>query len=282
MSEKLLTIGMATYDDYDGVYFTIQALRLYHLLGLENNIEFIVLDNNPNGKHAESVKKFINNSVKGKYIEYSENTSSFNKYKIVEHATGKYVLILDCHIILQPNAINNLLYYFKEHQDCKDLIQGPLLYDSLNYVSTHFAPKWSGAMYGTWATNEEKLKLNEPFEIEMQGMGLLAFERKNWPKINQNFRGFGGEEGYISEKFKINGGKNICLPQLKWAHRFDRPNGVPYKNIIEDRVWNYFLGWYEIYRDENHPFIVSMIEYFNKEYPKIDTDSIKQKIKSLF
>ena len=26
----ILTIGMATYDDYDGVYFTTQAIRLYH------------------------------------------------------------------------------------------------------------------------------------------------------------------------------------------------------------------------------------------------------------
>ena len=25
-----LTVGMTTYDDYDGVYFTLQALRLYH------------------------------------------------------------------------------------------------------------------------------------------------------------------------------------------------------------------------------------------------------------
>ena len=25
-----LTIGMATYDDFDGVYFTIQSLRLHH------------------------------------------------------------------------------------------------------------------------------------------------------------------------------------------------------------------------------------------------------------
>jgi hypothetical protein len=30
MNNKLLTIGMATYDDYDGVYFTLQSLRMYH------------------------------------------------------------------------------------------------------------------------------------------------------------------------------------------------------------------------------------------------------------
>ena len=29
-SRQKLCIGMATYDDYDGVYFSVQAIRLYH------------------------------------------------------------------------------------------------------------------------------------------------------------------------------------------------------------------------------------------------------------
>ena len=41
MSKKL-TIGMATYDDYDGVYFSIQAIRMYHPEILKD-IEFINL-----------------------------------------------------------------------------------------------------------------------------------------------------------------------------------------------------------------------------------------------
>ena len=45
---KKLTIGMATYDDYDGVFFSLQALRLYQLEGIaEEDVEFIVIDNNP-------------------------------------------------------------------------------------------------------------------------------------------------------------------------------------------------------------------------------------------
>ena len=37
-----LTIGMATYDDFNGVYFTLQALRLYHEL---EDVELLVVDN---------------------------------------------------------------------------------------------------------------------------------------------------------------------------------------------------------------------------------------------
>ena len=38
---NFLTIGMPTYKDFDGVYFTIQALRMYHDL---NDVELLVVD----------------------------------------------------------------------------------------------------------------------------------------------------------------------------------------------------------------------------------------------
>jgi hypothetical protein len=37
-----LTIEMAAYNDFDGVYFTVQALRLYHDL---DDVELLVVDN---------------------------------------------------------------------------------------------------------------------------------------------------------------------------------------------------------------------------------------------
>lgn len=48
--EKKLTIGMATYDDFDGVFFSVQALRMYH--PETEGAEIIVLDNNPEGAKA--------------------------------------------------------------------------------------------------------------------------------------------------------------------------------------------------------------------------------------
>jgi len=111
----------------------------------------------------------------------------------------------------------------------------------------------------------------------MQGMGLLSFERKNWPEISHHFKGFGGEEGYISEKFKQNGGKNICLPQLKWNHRFGRPNGAPFSVTIEDRVWNYFIAWMDI--DLNHEMIKSTYDYFSTQISKNKVERIYQEAK---
>lgn len=274
MSEKLLTIGMSTYDDYDGVYFTIQALKLYQLEGIENDVEIIVIDNNPDSNHGKEVKNFVENWAKGKYIPYNERQSSFIKYDIFKYASGRYTIGLDCHVLLQPNAVKNLLDYYKENPDTQDLIQGPLLYDDLKNTSTHFDPIWRGNMYGIWATNKDGLIANKPFQIPMMGMGAYSCRTAAWPKINENFKGFGGEEGYIHEKFKQSGGKCICLPNFKWVHRFGRPNGVPFKNILEDRLFNYFIGWLEILKDDNHPFFQGVINEFKKSIPMEIINSI--------
>lgn len=275
--KKILTIGMATYDDYDGVFFTIQSLRMHHEICNSDAVEYIVLDTNPNSPHGQEVKKFVTTGLngKGKYVEKnSGNISSFNKYEIVDHATGKYVLILDCHVLIQSNGIDSLLDYYLDNRNCKDLVQGPLLYDDLHNVSTHFKEVWRGDMYGIWETDKESYDKGKPFEIPMNGMGLCSFERKNWPGISTHFNGFGGEEGYIAEKFRVNGGKNICLPTLGWNHRFGRPSGVKYRLVLEDRIWNYFIGWLEIHKDPNHYMVQDTYNHFKKRIPQSSLDHL--------
>jgi hypothetical protein len=41
-----LTIGFATHNDFDGLYFSLNALRLYHSHVIED-VELIVIDNAP-------------------------------------------------------------------------------------------------------------------------------------------------------------------------------------------------------------------------------------------
>lgn len=275
--EKLLSVGMSTYDDYDGVYFSIQALRMYHDICNTNEVEFVVIDNNPESPHGKEVKNLLENKLKGKYIPYTEKPSSFNKYKVPDYAEGKYVLIIDSHVLIEKGGIDNLLNYYKENPNCKDLVQGPLWYDDLCSISTHFDPVWRGHMYGIWATNKEAYDAGKPFEIPMQGMGLCSFEKANWVGVNPRFYGFGAEEGYISEKFRQNGGKNVCLPNLKWNHRFGRPAGVKFRLCLEDRVWNYFVGHLELFKDPDHPMIKEVYDYFKDKLPAGRIDRILSK-----
>ena len=102
-------------------------------------------------------------------------------------------------------------------------------------------------MYGVWGTNPLGLDPEgAPFEIQMQGCGLIACRRDAWPNFNPLFRGFGGEEGYIHEKARQAGGRAMCLPFLRWSHRFNRPGGNTYRNDYEDRLRNYIIGWTEL------------------------------------
>lgn len=264
---KLLTIGMATHNDYHGVYFTIQALRINNDFCRSDEVEFIVIDSSEDENHARDIKHFLGAVKNSKYIRYTDTPTSFCKYKVADHAEGKYILILDSHVLLEKDGIKNLLDYYSANEDCKNLVQGPLWYDDLENYSTHFDEVWRGHMYGTWGTNKGAYEKGEPFEILMQGMGLCSFEKKNWPGINQHFIGFGAEEGYISEKFRLNGGKNICLPNLRWNHRFGRPEGVKFRLTLEDRVWNYFIGWLDLYKDPAHPMISQIYNHFRKSLP---------------
>ena len=55
-----------------------------------------------------------------------------------------------------------------------------------------------------------------------------------------------GEECYIHEKYRQAGRKTICLPFLKWVHRFDRAEKVKYPLSDSSKVKNYLLEFLEL------------------------------------
>jgi hypothetical protein len=154
---------------------------------------------------------------------------------------------MDCHVFLVPGALRRLLKYFEDNPETSDLLQGPLLYDDLKSISTHLDVRWQTGFYGVWAKAADADDPDAPpFPIEAQGLGLFACRRAAWLGFNPAFRGFGGEEGYLHEKYRRAGYRVLCLPFLRWVHRFSRPMGVPYVNIWEERVRNYMIGFAEV------------------------------------
>jgi hypothetical protein len=235
----VLTIGLPVYDDYDGAYFTVQALRMYH----GNAFKIIVIDTQPSGQHA--LRDLCTSAQAAYYHEPHGIGPAYGKQKVFEHSTTPFTMCIDCHVLLPSDSIKKLTKFLLDNWNSNDLYQGPLVYDDMINVSTHFDPVWSGDMFGTWGTNPQHAS-GDPFEIPMQGCGLLLMRTKSWPGFNYNFRGFGGEEGYIQEKTRQKGGKNICLPFLKWLHRFNRPKGIPFRLVLEDRIFNYIVGRIEL------------------------------------
>lgn len=311
MSRKL-TIGMACYDDFEGVWPTIQSLRMHHPDAMDD-VEFLIIDNNPNSDHGQAVQRFstwIRQPIK--YIPFTESLGAANaKQAVFDHAETPYVLCMDCHVLLELGSVRKLIDGFESGRDQGHLLQGPMLYDDLEVGATHMAHVWRGGMLGIWSmawrcpcgsvyqthrheketgnwmeiqtmsiphqtltncpscdfrfpdgimweghekTLQEagmtKATEGDPFEIPAHGMGLFACRKDAWQGFNKDFCGFGGEECYIHEKFRQAGKTTICLPFLQWAHRFDRPGGIPYAVNFEDRIWNYLVGHTELGWDQ--------------------------------
>ncbi|MCC7023664.1 MAG: glycosyltransferase family 2 protein [Thermomicrobiales bacterium] len=236
-----LTIGMATYNDFDGVYFTLQALRLYQNL---DDVELLVVDN----YGCDDTKRFVEQEAHGRYVRATDVIgTSPAKNRVFVEARGKAVLCCDSHVLFVPKAIARLKAYYRKHPKCIDLLQGPLLADNFTYVSTHLQPTWNRQMWGGWATDPRGADPHgKPFEIWAQGMGVFSCRCKAWPGFNPAFRGFGGEEGYIHEKFRQRGGRALCLPWLRWVHRFSRPKGNAYPLSTEAKLRNYLIGHVEL------------------------------------
>ncbi len=264
-----LTIGMACYDDFDGVWFSLQSLRLYHAERMPD-VELIVVDNHPESPHGQMVRDFVQGWLSnGRYVPFGETIgTAASRERIFQEARGEAVLCMDSHVLLEPDAIRRLLDYYDAHPGCRDLLQGPLVYDDLTSYSSHFDDEWRAEMWGVWGcdpradvrreateqvdrqTGERQVQVTvtegPPFAISAQGLGVFSCRKDAWLGFNPRFRGFGGEEFYIHEKFRQAGRQCLCLPFLRWVHRFGRPGGVPYRLTVEDKFRNYVIGLTEL------------------------------------
>lgn len=252
-----LTIGMPTYDDFDGVYFSLQALRQYQDL---SDTELLVVDN----FGCEHTRRFVEGLAEARYVLATDAMGpAATKDVVFREAAGEAVLCCDSHVLFAPGAIRRLRQYYEEHPDSPDLLQGPLVNDD-GSLSTHFDPEWRGQMFGTWATDSRgEDEDGEPFDIPMQGMGAFSCRKEAWLGFNARFRGFGGEEGYIHEKYRQAGARCLCLPWLRWTHRFTRPAGVPYPLTVEDKLRNYLIGHEELGLDPT-----PVLEHFSEHLPQ--------------
>jgi hypothetical protein len=251
-----LTIGMATYNDYDGVYFTIQSLRAHH--GLKD-AEFVVLDNSPAGRHQSLTEGFVTR-IGGKYVRIpTEEASSWLKYRVKDYSTKDYCLVLDSHVLIESGGIDVLCQYLEANPDTKDLIQGPAYYDNLSTPETHMNPILRGGHYGVWGSDPTLLENDDPYEIELTGMACFAFRTKTMPDVSPLVRGYGSEEGSVAELIRKHGGRNICLPKFGWIHRFDYVGSQRHPAKSSDQIWNFFVAWMHI--DIAHPMIQKLYDF---------------------
>ena len=70
------------------------------------------------------------------------------KDQVFREAQGDAVLCCDSHVLFAADTIRRLKKCYREHPECPDLLQGPLVYDDLQTISTHFDPGWRARSWG--------------------------------------------------------------------------------------------------------------------------------------
>lgn len=243
-----ISIGMAHFQDYARLEFTCQALSMYHDV---SDAELIVVDASPHHEDGKDVKDYLAKCAPAwgygtKYIPLPRNPgTAAPRERIFREASGNVVVVMDCHVLLAPGSLPRMFTWIESHPD--DLVSGPLVYEDSTNTSTHFNNVWRAQMWGTWGTDERgRDPKGRPFEVWGQGLGLFACRGEAWLGFNAHFYGFGGEEGYIHEKFRRAGRKVWCLPWLRWWHSFARPGSIKYPCRVWDKVRNYVLGRQEL------------------------------------
>jgi len=243
----LVTIGIATYDDFDGAWFTINSLYLHHPEVMEI-AEVVLIDNRGNGPESPELKRFDTQLPNVRYVPSGSYSSTAIRDQLFAHARGELVIVLDSHVLLPAGALQSVIDWFGDHPDSKDLLHGPMLAaDNRKNSASHMDPVWNAGMYGVWGYDARADDVDgEAFEIPQHGLAAFACRRDAWPGLSTKFVGFGGEEGYVHEKIRRAGGRVLCLPAFRWQHRFPRPRGVSYRLNWADRVRNYAIGWSEV------------------------------------
>lgn len=258
-----LTIGTAVYDDYDGLFFTLEALRTYHRLR-DCQAELVIVDNHPEGEFAEDIAHYVGmiKEIPARLVPLKDPVgTSPARDEIFRNAQGDIVLVIDCHVLIEPGGLEALLRFFHDHPH-PAIVSGPIvLYDHAG-IMTHFDMVWRDGMWGIWAQDPRGFDRNAtPFRIPAMGLGLFACRRRDWPGFHPLARGFGGEECYIHEKMRQRGGDSWCVPSLRWIHRFhNQKRPTRYPNLWSDRIRNYILEYLELGRD-----VEELAQHFTRE-----------------
>lgn len=265
-----VTIGMATFDDYFGVWATCQSIHNARVeAGLVDQIEIVVVDNNPTGKHGEPTRGQLESyKPNAQYVEFNDHQgTSGPRNEIFRVAHGRGVVVIDPHVLfVRPvETLRKLVEFWSRPTASQDLFHGPCLHDCLidhtqrpYIVGTHWRAEWgSDGMFGKWETAEKYThsphRINDPdeppLEVPLNACGLFMAARDSWLGFHPEQRGFGGEEGTIHHKYREAGRTTFVLPWLQWVHRWGKPERVAYGGMEwRTRCRNYLLstrdyGW---------------------------------------
>jgi glycosyltransferase involved in cell wall biosynthesis len=256
---------MPSYNNFTEVFFTVQSFRMYHDL---TDCEILIVDNFGDDKLFGFVKKYGAGVVRyERAIE--KNGVSHAKNRVFDHARGEYVMCIDSHILVKPGALDIV-------PPGDDFVQGPFQTSDCTTYKLSWKDEWSSQMWGKWDDPVTELP-EDTIEIWGTGAGFFSCRRDSWLGFNENFRGFGGETGYIQEKYRQHGRKILCDPKKVWMHFFGNDGrNINYPLKMVDRIINYILGFDELGLSKK-PIYAAFGQMYPQAVAILESEGIKVK-----
>ena len=245
MSTRKLTIGIYTHDDYDGVRYLIDSIRLNDP-DILSDIEFSIIDNCPGTPNSDAIIEYLKTAVKNvafSYNAFGRYSNHIWRFEAVELAKTPYVVVVESKLQFAPGALKALINFFDAGLDNGLIITGPRIKDDFSGVLTHFRYAWDGEFYGIAEKDERADTQTEAFEIEGLLPGLFAVRKDSFFKIPKGpFAGNGiyGEDVVLSlTNFVVKNKRALCLPALKWSCRMVKASGSAIPDSVLNRFHNY-------------------------------------------
>jgi hypothetical protein len=117
---RLLTIAMVA-EDFDGVYFSIQAIRLYHP-EVGDDVQFLVLDPRPEDEALRGLGAWIESY---RYWSCADAAGTSLHDLPFRHVESDYVLIMEPGVLFALGALAALVAFLRHHAPDGELMQGP-------------------------------------------------------------------------------------------------------------------------------------------------------------
>ena len=250
----LVTVGLVHNNDFNGAWQTLIGLLANHSAILAH-CEFVIVDNNPGSRDGKALRNFTTRIMRSwpccgtRYIAFAESIGSAPaRNELFNAAAGDFVLCLDPHVTFPNHVLEKLFNYVNDNPESSDLLTGPIVMDDGSTRYTCQKRQWTSANFGVWDCDERGLDSeNDPFEIDQQGLGVFCIKRSAWPGFHKDLRGFGCVEAVLCEKIRRAGAKVLCLPFLRWYHRFSHyMKTVPYPVSNYDKARNHLIAFQEV------------------------------------
>ncbi len=260
----VLTIGIPHCCDYQRLWHTLASLhkdRLAH--GLVDLVELLVIDNSLTvqdtelGKrHSDEARKRVSELPNARFETFTERPGTApTKNEVFRQARGRAVMCLDSHCELPPGVMTWAVNFWTAEQLNDDLHHAMELHlrmvepDGTPAICCSHRQEAFGrdGNFGICTVSPQAKHARLPFEVGAAGCGCFMARRETWLGFHQDFRGWGGEEGYIQEKYRQAGRKAWVHPEFQYVHQYHAIDGVSYQG----RDWvtkakNALLGFREL------------------------------------